>query len=252
MKLIMRADDLGFSEAVNLGIYKAVKDGVITSVGIMTNMEQAYAGYELLKDFDIALGQHTNICAGRPLTDPKLIPSLVQENGEFCSSREIRSRQVDTVVVEEAEREIEAQYLRFKEITGRDPDYFECHAVISQNFFTALKNVAKKYGLFYENILFDQEFEKENNIYGIAMSKLNEKMLYDPKEYVENNLDFIKNHDISVMVFHPGYLDQYILEHSSFTLIRAMECDFLCSKWLKDWLKNNKIELTDFRKVKNG
>ena len=29
MKLIMRADDLGFSEAVNLGIYKAVKDGVI-------------------------------------------------------------------------------------------------------------------------------------------------------------------------------------------------------------------------------
>ena len=114
MKLIMRADDLGFSEAVNLGIYKAVKDGVITSVGIMTNMEQAYAGYELLKDFDIALGQHTNICAGRPLTDPKLIPSLVQENGEFCSSREIRNRQVDTIVVEEAEREIEAQYLRFK------------------------------------------------------------------------------------------------------------------------------------------
>ena len=252
MKLIMRADDLGFSEAVNLGIYKAVKDGVITSVGIMTNMEQAYAGYELVKDFDIALGQHTNICAGRPLTDPKLIPSLVQENGEFCSSREIRNRQVDTVVVEEAEREIEAQYLRFKEITGREPDYFECHAVISQNFFTALKNVAKKYGLFYENILFDQEFEKENNIYGIAMAKLNEQMLYDPKEYVENNLDFIKNHDISVMVFHPGYLDQYILEHSSFTLIRAMECDFLCSKWLKDWLKNNKIELTDFRKVKNG
>ena len=252
MKLIMRADDLGFSEAVNLGIYKAVKDGVITSVGIMTNMEQAYAGYELLKDFDIALGQHTNICAGRPLTDPKLIPSLVQENGEFCSSREIRNRQVDTVVVEEAEREIEAQYIRFKELTGRNPDYFECHAVISQNFFTALKNVAKKYGLFYENILFDQEFEKENNIYGIAMAKLNEQMLYDPKEYVENNLDFIKNHDISVMVFHPGYLDQYILEHSSFTLIRAMECDFLCSKWLKDWLKNNKIELTDFRKVKNG
>ena len=100
MKLIMRADDLGFSEAVNLGIYKAVKEGVITSVGMMTNMEHANHGYELVKDFDIALGQHTNICAGRPLTDPKLIPSLVQENGEFCSSREIRSRKEDTVVIE--------------------------------------------------------------------------------------------------------------------------------------------------------
>jgi len=231
MKLIMRADDLGFSEAVNLGIYKAVKEGVITSVGMMTNMEHANHGYELVKDFDIALGQHTNICAGRPLTDPKLIP---------------------TVVIEEAEMEIEAQYLRFKEITGKDPDYFECHAVISQNFFIALRNVAKKYGLFYENVLFDQEFEKENNIYGIAMAKLNEQMLYDPKEYIENSLEFIRNHDVSVMVFHPGYLDQYILTHSSFTLIRAMECDFLCSSWLKDWLKEYQIELTDFRKVKNA
>ena len=63
--------------------------------------------------------------------------------------------------------EIEAQYFRFKEITGKDPDYFECHAVISQNFFIALRNVAKKYGLFYENVVFDQEFEKENNIYEV-------------------------------------------------------------------------------------
>ena len=199
-----------------------------------------------------AKAKHTNICVGRPLTDPKLIPSLVQENGEFCSSREIRSRKEDTVVIEEAEMEIEAQYLRFKEITGKDPDYFECHAVISQNFFIALRNVAKKYGLFYENVVFDQEFEKENNIYGIAMAKLNEQMLYDPKEYIENSLEFIRNHDVSVMVFHPGYLDQYILTHSSFTLIRAMECDFLCSSWLKDWLKEYQIELTDFRKVKNA
>ena len=53
MKLIMRADDLGFSEAVNLGIYKAVKEGVITSVGMMTNMEHANHGYELVKDFDM-------------------------------------------------------------------------------------------------------------------------------------------------------------------------------------------------------
>ena len=121
-----------------------------------------------------------------------------------------------------------------------------------KNFFIALRNVAKKYGLFYENVLFDQEFEKENNIYGIAMAKLNEQMLYDPKEYIENSLEFIRNHDVSVMVFHPGYLDQYILTHSSFTLIRAMECDFLCSSWLKDWLKEYQIELTDFRKVKNA
>lgn len=121
MKLIMRADDLGFSEAVNYGILKSIVDGVITSTGMMPNMESAKHGYELVKNLDIALGQHTNICVGKPLSDPALIPSLVQKNGEFCSSKEIRARKEDSIVVEEAEIEIEAQLQRFIEITGRKP-----------------------------------------------------------------------------------------------------------------------------------
>lgn len=251
MKVIMRADDLGFSEGVNLGIYKAIKDGLITSTAMMTNMPDAKKGYELVKDLDIALGQHTNICVGKPICDPKTIPSLVQENGEFCSSREFRNRKEDIVVIEEAEREIEAQYLRFKEITGRDPDYLECHAVESDNYFIALRNVAKKYHLFYENCIFDKEFEQRTNIYGVPSAKLDEKGLYDPKAYVNNSLDFIKEHDLSVMIFHPGYLDQDILNKSSYTLIRPMECDFLCSDYLKNWVKENNIEITDFREVKD-
>lgn len=39
MKLIIRADDLGLSEGVNLGIHKAIQDGVVTSVALMTNMD---------------------------------------------------------------------------------------------------------------------------------------------------------------------------------------------------------------------
>ena len=38
-KIIVRADDLGFSEGVNYGIEKACRDGIIRSVGVMTNME---------------------------------------------------------------------------------------------------------------------------------------------------------------------------------------------------------------------
>ena len=55
------------------------------------------------------MGQHTNICVGRPLTDPAHIPSLVQPSGEFCTSREIRARKQDTIVLEEVELEIQAQ-----------------------------------------------------------------------------------------------------------------------------------------------
>ena len=74
--------------------------------------------------------------------------------------------------------------------------------------------------------------------------------LYDPRTYMEEHLDIIKNNPCAVAIFHPGFLDQYILEHSSFTLIRPMECDFLCSDWLSEWLNKNKIELVNFKNYK--
>lgn len=77
--------------------------------------------------------------------------------------------------------------------------------------------------------------------------KADEMGLYNPSEYMQEHLEKIKSNPCSVAIFYPGYLDQYILTHSSFTHIRAMECDFLCSDWLKQWVKDNNIELVDFR-----
>ena len=64
---------------------------------------------------------------------------------------------------------------------------------------------------------------------------------------MEENLHYIEENACCVAIFHPGYLDHYILTHSSFTHVRAMECDFLCSEWLKKWLAQHQIELVDFR-----
>ena len=156
MKHIMvRADDLGYSEGINYGIEKSVKEGIIKNVGFMVNMPATQHGYDLLKDTEICLGQHTNICAGRPICDPKLIPSIVQENGEFKTSKEYRSAKEDFVVLDEVILEIEAQYEKFKEITGREPEYFEGHAIESENFLKGLEIVAKRHGLKYSGISFD-------------------------------------------------------------------------------------------------
>lgn len=70
-KVLFRADDLGYSEAVNYGIEKAVKEGLIRSVGVMVNMPTTAHGVELLKNEPIAFSQHTNICVGKPLADPE-------------------------------------------------------------------------------------------------------------------------------------------------------------------------------------
>lgn len=127
-RLLIRADDLGYSEGVNCGIAKTVKHGLIRSAGVMTNIPTAVHGLDLLKGRELCLGQHTNICTGRPLSDPKKIPSLCQENGEFHTSREYRmvaKQGKDFVVLDEAILEIEAQYRKFKKLTGKEPGYFE-------------------------------------------------------------------------------------------------------------------------------
>lgn len=246
MKLILRADDLGISEGVNYGILKSIQDGMIRCVGLMPNMESAQHGYDLIRNIDICLGQHTNICLGKPILEPEKVPSLVNEKGEFYSSHDINHRQKDTIDIEECELEIEAQLQRFMEITGKKPEYFEGHAVFSRNYLQALENIAKKYNLFYDNPM-DKQWQNQYHIYALDLIPFDKNGLYNPYAYFESQLSRIQNQSCSIAVFHPGFLDQYILDHSSYTFIRPMECEFLCSQWLKDWVQKNQIQIVSFR-----
>ena len=187
MKMIFRGDDLGISEGVNYGLLKSIQDGALSCVGIMPNMESARHGYQLIKDIDICLGQHTNICLGKPISNPALIPSLVNDNGEFYSSHDINHRQEDIIDILECELEIEAQLKRFIEITGKKPEYFEGHAVFSKNYLQALENVAKRHHLFYDNPM-DPNWQKQHHIYSLDFFSFDEKGLYDPYTYFESQL----------------------------------------------------------------
>ena len=124
-QLLIRADDMGYSYAVDLGIARTVREGLVRSVGVMPNMPEAGRGWSWISDQNVAVGQHTNICLGRPCADPSKIGSLLQEGGEFKSSREYRDcfkEGRDFVVFDEAVIEIEAQHERFCQIVGREPD----------------------------------------------------------------------------------------------------------------------------------
>ena len=134
IQMILRADDIGYSEAVNYGIEKTVKEGLIRTAGLMVNMPATVHGLKLMEGTGICLGQHTNLCIGKPCADPAKIPSLLDENGNLKSSKIYRAafaEEREFTVLDEMVIEIEAQYHRFKELVGRDPDYFEAHAVQS-------------------------------------------------------------------------------------------------------------------------
>lgn len=244
-KILFRADDLGYSEGVNYGIEKSVREGLIRSVGIMTNMEAAAHGVRLLEGLDVCYGQHTNICNGTPLTDPSLIPSIVGKNGEFKSSRDYRSAREDFVVLEEVILEIEAQYQRFRELTGREPQYFEGHAVASRNFFKGLEIVAQRHKLKLCPVSFDgSPMRVGNTNCRMWLESMNPD--YDPMESIRRMVSGAGEDLCEIYVCHPGYLDAYIMKHSSLLRPRAMEVEAVCDPALQAWIAAQDVTLVTY------
>lgn len=244
-KLVIRADDLGYSEGINYGIEKSVKDGLAESVGVMTNMPTVQHGLNLLANTDVCLGQHTNICIGKPITDPSLIPSIIGENGEFKASKVYREAKEDFVVLDEVILEIEAQYHRFIELVGSPPQYFEGHAIASTNFFKGLEIVAEKYGLKYSPFPLDGNSIKVGNSTVLVNMEATLKD-YNPFEALKRTVEMTEADGVGVFVTHPGYLDGYILKNSSLTTPRPLEVDMLCNPHTKKWLEVNEVDLINY------
>lgn len=247
-KLLIRADDLGYSKGVNYGIFEAVSQGVINNVGIMLNMSEAKHGVNLLKEFDIDLGCHINFSAGFPLTNPTEIPSLVQENGQFKSSKEYRETVEDIVVLSEAILEVEAQYQEFVALLNRKPVYMDGHAIPSLIFQQAIETVAKEHNVIYVGnpSVFGGSVKVNSQEIVLAMESMSAD--YDPTTFM---MKYIESREeiLNLLIFHPGYLDESILVNSSLTRARTKEVEMLCSLKIKEALVQNKVKLLKFSQV---
>ncbi len=252
-QLLIRADDIGYSYAVNLGIARAVNEGLVRSAGLMPNMPEAARGWEWVRDAGLAIGQHTNLCLGTPCADPARVPSLLGKDGTFKSSREFRAAFAEgreIVAYDELVIEIEAQLVRFREIVGRDPDYFEAHAVQSANVTRAIHDVARRHGLKEQPVSFDPTKLVRCGQTDVHMAL--EDMLppeqYDPGAFVRRTVEAMADGETYVLVFHPGYLDAFILEHSSLTVNRTKEVDALIDPALRTWLESqDELRLISYR-----
>lgn len=252
-EIIVRADDLGYSEAVNYGIAKTIREGIVKSAGVMVNMDAAPHGLNLLRGLDVCLGLHTNICAGKPVSPARYIPSLIGEGGEFHGSRIFRQAKEDFISLDEVILEIEAQYERFTALTGQKPDYFEGHAVQSRNFCKGLEIVARQHSCDY--LAFDASGKipfRNSLLYLPSSEKLSDKSaLKNMSQAFIDTLELYKDRDtIEMYICHPGYLDQYLMEHSSLTERRAYEVQMLCDTKVIKWLKDNQIKVIKYSEVK--
>ena len=250
-QLLIRADDVGYSYAVDLGIARSVREGLVRSVGVMPNMPEAGRGWGWIADCDIAVGQHTNVCLGRPAADPELIPSLLNKDGTFKSSRMYRAafkEGVDFVDFDEAVIEIEAQLERFLAIVGREPDYFEAHAVASDNLNSAISHVAAEHGYREQPISFDPTATIMCGGTPVRMVMRSMQPDYEPAQAIRDAVLCMEDGETVVYVCHPGYLDRFILENSSLTTDRTKEVDALIDPELRAWLgAQDDLRLIDYR-----
>lgn len=248
-RMLIRADDLGYSRGANYGIADTVWNGIVRTVGLMPNMEEAEHGVELLKGSGICLGQHTNLCFGKPVASPEKIPSLLDENGFLKSSREYRKawhEGYEIAKLDELVIEIEAQYHRFLELTGMKPQYFEAHAIAGKNLSLALRTVADRYAL----PLLDGLPEKNPILFrgtDLHIILKSSQPDYNPLKCLQEAA--MKNYPGSgcaMFITHPAYLDNALMDSTSLTIPRIKETAMLTDPETRKWLTDSHISLITY------
>lgn len=149
-KLIVNADDFGYSREVTDGIVHAHRNGIVTSTTLMANMDAwEYAVSLAPQNPALSVGVHLTLTQGRPILPPEQIPSLVDEAGHFQSYPDLVRRawrfKMDT---DEIVEELSAQVRRLEQaglaISHADSHH---HSTMYPQTYAAFLRVLRRHGL---------------------------------------------------------------------------------------------------------
>ena len=116
--LVVNADDLGLSDAVNAGIFEAHERGVVTSASLMVRQGAApAAATEAAAHPDLAIGLHIDLGEWN------------YEAGEWT----LAYSHCDSDDRDAVEAECRAQLERFRALLGRDPTHLDSHQHVHES-----------------------------------------------------------------------------------------------------------------------
>lgn len=128
-RLIVTADDFGLSLPVNEAIERAHRDGILSAASLMVGAPEAPDAVERARRLPaLGVGLHLTLLNGRPVLPPEAVPDLVGPDGRFSNSalRFGIALYASRRLCGQANREIEAQFARFRE-TGLPMDHVNGH-----------------------------------------------------------------------------------------------------------------------------
>lgn len=266
-KLIVNADDFGYSEEINKGIIESHINGIVTSTSMIVNMPGFKSAVKLVKKHhSLDVGIHLNLTEGKPLLN-----SPLAVKGKFSGS--YLNFILNKYPEEEIEAELEAQITKL-ESAGIKISHIDGHQHIHvfPNVFKIIINLAKKHNIKYIRIP-DEKIISNKILFGsildgqliknIVLSTLsiNKKKLLTKNGLKTtdnfygvlsaNQLTFTKLASIvkniengtSELICHPGN------ENYDNYLNRVREKKILTHENIKQLIKNQNIKLTNFKSL---
>lgn len=120
-RVIITADDLGKSQAINQGIERGHREGLITSASLLVNgkvLADALHRIEGVPGLDVGL--HLNLVEGRPISRPDKVPTLIHSEKGFHPGYRpfLKAFYRGKIAMADLEREIRAQIEKFLEYRG--------------------------------------------------------------------------------------------------------------------------------------
>lgn len=246
-KLIVNADDFGYSRGVNYGIIDSHQLGILTSTTFMANMPGADHAAALAKQFpNLGVGVHLVLTCGRPLLNTH--KTIVDVEGNFRKLEFYKG--AFTIDYDEVYAEWKAQIEKFKSY-GLEPTHLDSHHHI--NSFGSMPEVfltlAKEYRLPVRNNMgqtIHKEIKKSEIKATDSFSYLIETALKND-EALDN---LFKYHDSVEVMAHPAYLDKELMTGSSFTYPRVDEVEFLTNRDIVNCIKaRSDIKLCTFKEI---
>ncbi|PPA87055.1 chitin disaccharide deacetylase [Brevibacillus laterosporus] len=245
-KLIINADDFGYSRGVNYGIITSHACGVVTSTTMMMNMPEVEHAFQLAEQHSgLGVGIHLVLTCGKPLSDD--VPSLVNESGRFHSLRDVFHLMNTEDVEKEFTRQLEA-FLSF----GKKPTHIDSHHHVHghEKILPIVLKLAERYNVPLR--LFHTNDETNRLQAGIRSTDAFDHTFYGDElslESLEQILDkYVGVESLEIMT-HPAFIDQPLYQGSSYALQRMNELAILTDPHVKERLNCPDIQLITFEQL---
>lgn len=245
-KLIVNADDFGLTEGNTIATILCHETGILTSTTLMVNMPYANLAASLAaKHPTLGVGVHLVLTIGRPLVEGA--KSFTDEDGNFRrpSSYEDGKPHAD---LDELYTEWKAQIEKFIEIMGRKPTHIDSHHHVHSRpwHMEVTMRLAKEYDLPVRLQAFDEDYDYPHAYLTSGFYDKTATLAY----FSDDNEFGLLDHEIAEVMCHPAFIDQRLLDISSYNTARANEMQILRDPQVKAWVEKNNIELINFGDLK--